>query len=67
MAQELILPAHRVGNQSQYAEVLQAQAGRYGSLVDWARARQTFGAALRAANAHTLDLSEVSGLTPDAP
>lgn len=41
VAQELILPAHRVGNQSQYAEVLQAQAGRYGSLVDWARARLT--------------------------
>jgi transcriptional regulator GlxA family with amidase domain len=39
VAQELILPAHRVGNQSQYAEVLQAQAGRYGALVDWARER----------------------------
>jgi transcriptional regulator GlxA family with amidase domain len=37
VAQELILPAHRVGNQSQYAQVLQAQAGRYGALVDWAR------------------------------
>jgi transcriptional regulator GlxA family with amidase domain len=41
VAQELILPAHRVGNQSQYADVLQAQAGRYGALVDWARARLT--------------------------
>lgn len=39
VAQELILPARRVGNQSQYAQVLQAQAGRYGVLVDWARER----------------------------
>lgn len=39
VAQELILPARRVGNQSQYAQVLQAQAGRYAALVDWARAR----------------------------
>jgi transcriptional regulator GlxA family with amidase domain len=39
VAQELILPARRVGNQSQYAQVLQAQAGRYAELVDWARAR----------------------------
>jgi transcriptional regulator GlxA family with amidase domain len=39
VAQELILPARRVGNQSQYALVLQAQAGRYAELVDWARLR----------------------------
>jgi len=39
VAQELILPARRVGNQSQYAQVLQAQAGRYAALVDWVRQR----------------------------
>lgn len=39
VAQELILPARRVGNQSQYAQVLQAQAGRFAALVDWARQR----------------------------
>lgn len=74
VAQELILPAHRVGNQSQYAEVLQAQAGRFGALVDWARERlheplsverlaEQVGASPRSFHRHFVD---ATGLTPAA-
>jgi transcriptional regulator GlxA family with amidase domain len=37
VAKQLILPVRRLGNQSQFSLVLDAQAGRYASLVDWVR------------------------------
>ncbi|MDB4986756.1 MAG: AraC family transcriptional regulator [Myxococcaceae bacterium] len=38
VAKQLILSARRLGNQSQFSQILELQAGRYGPLVDWMRA-----------------------------
>ncbi|MFZ6657780.1 GlxA family transcriptional regulator [Undibacterium sp. TJN19] len=38
IAKQMILPLRRLGNQSQFSSVLEAQAGRYATLVDWVRA-----------------------------
>jgi transcriptional regulator GlxA family with amidase domain len=37
VAKQLILPMRRLGNQSQFSLLLETQAGRYASLVDWIR------------------------------
>jgi transcriptional regulator GlxA family with amidase domain len=38
VAKLLILSRRRLGNQSQYSDVLRVQAGRYGGLLEWLRA-----------------------------
>lgn len=37
IAKQMILPLRRLGNQSQFSSILEAQAGRYAALVDWMR------------------------------
>ncbi|MDO8775130.1 MAG: DJ-1/PfpI family protein [Burkholderiaceae bacterium] len=38
VARQLILSTRRLGNQSQYSQVLELQSGRYAKLIDWVRA-----------------------------